>query len=124
MKKDIDKFEGDVLKAIRARKYLEVPPVIHERGIATIKLRFRIKAIGNGFLQFYYNQDNGKASLALIIKNSRIYGHDYAPYTGWHRHVPPDGEHNHSEEARKPISVDRFMHRVDELVRFSKAQGY
>ncbi|MCL0034967.1 hypothetical protein M1N21_03550 [Dehalococcoidia bacterium] len=46
MKKDIDKFEGDVLKAIRARKYLEVPPVIHERGIATIKLRFRIKAIG------------------------------------------------------------------------------
>jgi hypothetical protein len=117
---DLDKFERDVLEAVRARKYLEVLPVIHQRGIATIKLRFRIKAIRNGFLQFYYNQDNGKASLALIITNSRVYGHDYAPYTGWHRHVPPDGEHNHSEEGKKPISVDKFMQRVDELVRFSQ----
>ena len=58
MKKDIDKFQGDVIKAIRTREYLEISPVIHERGIATIKMRFRIKAMANGFLQFYYNQDN------------------------------------------------------------------
>ena len=53
-----------------------------ERGIVTIKMRFRIKEIGNSFVQFYYNEDNGKTSMAMVVKARRVYGHDYTPQRG------------------------------------------
>ena len=47
--------------------------------------------------------------MALVVKEKRIYGHDYTPKRGWHRHLPPNGKHNHSEEGRKPMTVEEFL---------------
>ena len=117
MTKTIEQFEKEVFDTIRANKYIELPPIIHERGIATIKLRFRIKMIRNSFIQFYYNEDNGKTSMVLVIKACRVYGHDYTPQQGWHRHLPPQGEHDYTPNGKRSITVKKFVEQVDSIIK-------
>ena len=117
MTKTIGQFEKEVFDAIRTREYIELPPIIHERGIATIKLRFRIKGIRNSFMQFYYNEDNGKTSMVLVIKGCRVYGHDYTPQQGWHRHLPPKGEHDYTLAGKRLITIKRFIEEVDGIIK-------
>ena len=119
----IREFEEEVFEAIRTRKYVELPPVMWERGVATIKLRFRIRGVRGGFLQFYYNQETGKVSLAFVIGNNRVYGHDYIPAYGWHRHLFPSGNHDYSENGRRSVTVDEFMKGVDEILRDMMDKG-
>lgn len=117
MTKTVGQFEKEVFEAIRAKKYIELPPIIHKRGIATIKLRFRIKGLRNSFVQFYYNEDNGKTSTAMVVEASRVYGHDYTPQQGWHRHLPPKGEHDYTPDGKRPITVKRFIEEVDGIIK-------
>ncbi|MEK7274314.1 MAG: hypothetical protein AAB110_03575 [Candidatus Desantisbacteria bacterium] len=116
MTKRTQEFETEVFEAIRLRHYIELPPIIQNREIVTIKLRFRIKLIPAGFVQFYYNEINGKTSLALVAGNIRSSGHDYVPDKGWHKHIWPQGNHDYSKEARKSITVQDFMRNVDEII--------
>jgi len=116
MTKTVREFEGEVFDAVRVRPYIELPPILWERGIATIKLRFRAKSVRGGFVQFYYNQVNGKTFLVLLTKGTRSYGHDYTPDKGWHRHRWPQGNHNYSEEGKKPVTVQEFMEGVDKIL--------
>ena len=113
MRKTAREFEEDVFEAVRVRTYIELPPVLRERGMATVKLRFRIRSLPDGVIQFYYNEVDGKTSLALVVKETRSYGHDYTPYRGWHRHTWPHGDHDYSEEGRKPATIQDF---VDEII--------
>jgi hypothetical protein len=117
MKKSRQDFQREVFEAVRGRDYVDLPPIIIQSYISTVKLRFRIRKILESFIQFYYNEDNGKVSMALVVEGKRIYGHDYTPKGGWHRHVLPDGEHDHSEEGKKPVTVEEFLEKVDEVVR-------
>lgn len=105
MTKTIWEFESEIFDAVRVRPYLELPPIIQERGIATIKLRFRVRLLPGGFVQFYYNEVNGKTSLVLVTGNTRSYGHDYVPDKGWHRHMWPQGDHDYSVEGKRPMTV-------------------
>lgn len=116
MIKPIAQFEQEVFDAIRIREYIELPPVMLERGISTVKLRFRIKTFPNWFIQFYYNDTNGKSSLALIIEGNRVYGHDFAADKGWHRHLWPKGQHDYSIEGIKSVTIQEFMKKVDEIL--------
>lgn len=115
MRKTIQDFQNEVFDAVRIRSYIELPPILQQRGIVTIKLQFRIKPIPSTFVQFYYNEVNGKTSLVLVTKGTRSYGHDYTPDKGWHRHVWPEGDHDYSAEGRKPVTVRDFMERIDEI---------
>lgn len=116
MTKTILEFESEVFDAVRGRIYIELPPILQERGIATIKLQFRIRPFPRGFIQFYYNEVNGKTSLALVIRDTRAYGYDYIPGKGWHRHIWPQGNRDYSVEGRKPTTVYNFMERIDEIL--------
>jgi len=116
MTKRTQEFEAEVFEAIRLKHYIELPPSIQNREIVTIKLRFRIKLISDGFVQFYYNEINGRTSLALVAGNTRLYGHDYVPDKGWHKHTCPQGNHDYSEESVKSITVHDFMKNVDEII--------
>ncbi|MEK7813696.1 MAG: hypothetical protein AAB296_08040, partial [Candidatus Desantisbacteria bacterium] len=109
MTKRTQEFETEVFEAIRLRHYIELLPIIQNHEIVTIKLRFRIKPIPDGFVQFYYNEINGRTSLALVAGNTRSYGHDYVHGKGWHKHIWPQGNHDYSKEARKSITVQDFM---------------
>ena len=100
MRKRVRDFQQEVFDAVRGREYVSLPPILYERFISTVKLRFRIKKIHESFIQFYYNDDNGKTSMTLVVKGKRMYGHDYTSKRGWHRHPPPNGKHNYSEEGR------------------------
>jgi hypothetical protein len=117
MRKSVQDFQREVFEAVRGREYIDLPPTLLQRFISTIKLRFRIRKIHESFIQFYYNDDNGKTSMALVVKEKRICGHDSTPKRGWHCHLPPNGKHNHSEEGRKPMTVEEFLKKVDEIVK-------
>ena len=117
MRKRVVDFQQEVFEAVRGREYVSFPPILYERFISTVKLRFRIRKIRESFMQFYYNDDNGKTSMAFVVEGKRMYGHDYAPKRGWHRHLPPNGRHNYSEEGRKAMSIEGFLKKVDELVK-------
>jgi len=117
MKKSTKDFQREVFEAVRGRGYVDLPPVIIESYVFTVKLCFRIRKIRESFIQFYYNEDNGKTSMALVVEGKRMYGHDYTPKRGWHRHVLPNGEHDYSEEGKKPATVEGFQKKVDKIVR-------
>ncbi|MBU0701572.1 hypothetical protein KKE26_09840 [bacterium] len=123
MTKRTQEFEAEVFEAVRLRPYIELPPIIQNREIVTIKLRFRVRPIPDGFVQFYYNEINGRTSLALVMGNARSYGHDYVSDKGWHKHTWPQGNHDYSEEARQPITVHDFMERVDEIINYGGIFG-
>lgn len=117
MIKTIDQFLKEVITEMRKKSYMEVPPMLEQVGLATLKLRFRIKNVKKGFIQFYYNQDNGKISMAIVVGGKRIYGHNCIPGLGWHRHLPPDGRHDYSANARKPVSIKEFVEQMDKIVK-------
>ena len=117
MKKGTQDFQQEVFEAVRKRDYVDLPPILIQSYISTVKLRFRIRKIRESFIQFYYNEDDGKTSMALVVEGKRIYGHDYTPKGGWHRHVLPNGEHDYSEEGKRPVTVEEFLKKVDEIVR-------
>jgi len=114
--KSVEQFEKEVFEALRVKEYIELPPVIHERGIVTIKLRFRVRGIRHGFVQFYYNEENRKTSMAMVIGASRVYGHDYTPQQGWHRHLPPRGEHDYNQAGKRPITIKKFIEKVKSVL--------
>ena len=66
--------------------------------------------------QFYYNEGNEKTSMALVIKAQRVYGHDYTPQQGWHRHLPPKGEHDYTPDGKRSVTINRFIEEVDSLI--------
>lgn len=116
MIKPLAQFEKEVFDAVRIREYIEMPPIIREHGISTIKLRFRVKTFPNWFVQFYYNETNGKISLVLLIDGNRVYGHDFVADKGWHRHLWPQGNHDYSIESKESVTIQEFMKKIDEIL--------
>jgi len=114
LKRGKQDFLREVFEAVRGRSYVDLPPLLVESFVSTVKLRFRIRQVRDGLIQFYYNEDNGKLLMALVVEGKRVYGHDYAPEKGWHRHLLPDGRHDYGEEGKKPVTVEDFLKNVDE----------
>jgi len=87
-------------------------PFVDEKRPGTIKIR--IKLSSRLHASFYYNEETGTLTSALILRGKRILGYDaYPAYNSFHLH-PLHNVENHQKS--KELSIEEMIQLYSETV--------